>query len=249
MFIMKILQISDTHIYDDPSKKLGGVSTRDSLTAVLTTARKKYEFDLVIVTGDLSMDGSMGSYNWLKFQLDALETPYHVVPGNHDNLKNLRVTFGLKVEPYPDLVQFRHWKVLLLNTLKEGSVYGSLEKRQLGLLADYLKKGQDRNTAIFMHHPAIEVGSNWLDKINLKEGRDSFIELTAQYHVELVVAGHVHQESESILNGTSFLTTPSTCAQFKPLSYDFALDDTFPAFRLFDFTKKKSFSSFVIRVD
>ncbi|OUU74277.1 MAG: hypothetical protein CBC29_09120 [Methylococcaceae bacterium TMED69] len=249
MFDMKLLQISDTHIYNDPSKKLGGVCTRDSLSAVLTIARKEHEFDLVIVTGDLSMDGSINSYNWLKLQLDSLETPYHVLPGNHDNLINLKDIFGLKVEPYPDLVQFQHWNILLLNTLKKESVHGSLGKRQLALLADYLERGQDRKTAIFMHHPAIEVGSNWLDKINLKEGRDNFIELTEQYHVDLVVAGHVHQESESILNSTSFLTTPSTCAQFKPMSHDFALDDVAPAFRLFDFTKKKSFSSSVIRVD
>lgn len=245
---MKILQISDTHIYNDPFRKLGGVSTRDSLTAVLTTASREHKFDLVIVTGDLSMDGSIGSYSWLKLQLDTLETPYFVLPGNHDNLKNLRVTFGLKVEPYPDLIQFRYWQVILLNTLKEGSVYGSLEQRQLRLLADYLEKGQDRKTAIFMHHPAVDVGSDWLDKINLKEGKDNFIELAARYDVDLVVAGHVHQESESILNGTSFLTTPSTCAQFKPLSFDFALDGTFPAFRLFDFTKRNTFSSSVIRV-
>ena len=100
-----------------------------------------------------------------------------------------------------------------------------------------------------MHHPAVDVGSDWLDEINLKEGRDNFIELAARYDVDLVVAGHVHQESESILNGTSFLTTPSTCAQFKPLSYDFALDGTLPAFRLFDFTKRNSFSSSIIRVN
>ena len=73
-----------------------------------------------------------------------------------------------------------------------------------------------------MHHPAVEVGSDWLDKINLKEGRNNFMELTIDYRVELVVAGHVHQESKSILNETCFLTTPSTCAQFKPSSYDFA---------------------------
>ena len=51
---MKILQISDTHIYDDPSKKLGGVCTRDSLIAVLNTAKEKHQFDLIIVTGDFN---------------------------------------------------------------------------------------------------------------------------------------------------------------------------------------------------
>ena len=246
---MKILQISDTHIYDDPSKKLGGVCTRDSLIAVLNTAKEKHQFDLIFVTGDLSMDGSVGSYKWLKKQLDDLKKPYRVLPGNHDDLINLRSTFNLRKEPFPDLVQCQYWKLLLLNTLKDGAVYGSLRDYQLRLLAGYLEAGKTHKTAIFMHHPAVKVGSDWLDKINLKEGRNDFIELTIDYRVELVVAGHVHQESKSILNETCFLTTPSTCAQFKPLSYDFALDDSFPAFRLFDFTKKDSFYSSVIRVN
>lgn len=246
---MKILQISDTHIYDEPSKMLGGVCTRDSLVAVLNTARDKYQFDLVIVTGDLSMDGSVSSYRWLKEQLDDLQKPYRVLPGNHDDLPNLRATFGLKKEPYPDLIQCEYWKIVLLNTLKEGAVYGSLHEPQLRLLAGYLETEKARKTAIFMHHPAVKVGSSWLDKINLKEGRNEFIELTVEYRVELVVAGHVHQESKTILNETCFLTTPSTCAQFKPLSYDFALDNSFPAFRLFDFTERTSFYSSVIRVD
>ncbi len=246
---MKILQISDTHIYDDASKKLGGVCTRDSLMAVLTTARNEHQYDLVIVTGDLSMDGTVGSYKWLKKQLDNLKKPYRVLPGNHDDLINLRATFGLKKEPYPDLVQCQYWNILLLNTLKKGAVYGSLQEHQLRLLAGYLETGKTRKTAIFMHHPAVKIGSNWLDKINLKEGRKDFMELTSDYRVELVVSGHVHQESKSILNETCFLTTPSTCAQFKPSSYDFALDDSFPAFRLLDFTEKDSFCSSVIRVD
>ena len=119
---------------------------------------------------------------------------------------------------------------------------------QLRRLAGYLEAGKTIKLR-FLCHPAVKVGSDWLDKINLKEGRNDFIELTIDYRVELVVAGHVHQESKSILNETCFLTTPSTCAQFKPLSYDFALDDSFPAFRLFDFTKKDSFYSSVIRVN
>ena len=71
-----------------------GVCTRDSLIAVLNTA--KHQFDLIFVTGDLSMDGSVGSYKWLKKQLDDLKKPYRVLPGNHDNLINLQSTFNLR---------------------------------------------------------------------------------------------------------------------------------------------------------
>ena len=64
----------------------------DSLIAVLNTAKEKHQFDLIIVTGDLSMDGSIGS-KWLKKQLDDLKKPYRVIPGNHDDLINLQSKF------------------------------------------------------------------------------------------------------------------------------------------------------------
>ena len=245
---MKVLQISDTHIYEDPDKELGGIHTRDSLSAVMQAATHQYDFDLTVLTGDLSMDGSMASYQWLKMKLDSLKHPYYVLPGNHDNLMHLRTVFDLPTNPYPSLIKHQHWKILLLNTLNKGFVHGSLDDEELERLERYLLDDQTRKTAIFMHHPAVKVGCNWLDKINLKGGRDRFIKIVNRFNVEVVVAGHVHQESQWILNGTRFLTSPSTCAQFKPNSYDFALDTTYPAFRMFEFNERKPFNSFVIRV-
>ena len=66
----------------------------------------------------------------------------------------------------------------------DGAVYGSLRDYQLRLLAGYLEAGKTHKTAIFMHHPAV-IGVDWLDKINLKEGKNDFIELTIDYRVEL----------------------------------------------------------------
>ena len=245
---MKVLQISDTHIYEDPNKRLGGVHTRDSLTAVMQAATDHCDFDLTILTGDLSMDGSIASYQWLKIKLDSFKRPYYVLPGNHDNLRHMRGVFDLPVDPYPILITLRWWKILLLNTLNEGFVHGSLDDNELERLEKFLMKDEGKKTAIFMHHPAVKVGSDWLDKINLKNGRERFVEIVSRFDVEVVVAGHVHQETELRQKGTSFLTSPSTCAQFKPNSNDFALDTNYPAFRIFEFNEKNSFRSFVTRV-
>ena len=46
-----------------------------------------------------------------------------------------------------------------------------------------------------------------------------------------VISGHVHQESDELINGVRMMTTPSTCVQFAPGSQDFALDSKDPGYR------------------
>jgi Icc protein len=46
-----------------------------------------------------------------------------------------------------------------------------------------------------------------------------------------VLFGHVHQELDAMFDGLRMIATPSTCAQFKPLSDEFAADNTPPAWR------------------
>jgi 3',5'-cyclic-AMP phosphodiesterase len=41
----------------------------------------------------------------------------------------------------------------------------------------------------------------------------------------------VHQALDQLVDGVRVLATPSTCSQFRPLSHDFAVDDTPPAYR------------------
>ena len=47
----------------------------------------------------------------------------------------------------------------------------------------------------------------------------------------VLVSGHVHQESDAVVQGVRMLTTPSTCTQFAPVPHDFALDDKQPGYR------------------
>jgi len=42
----------------------------------------------------------------------------------------------------------------------------------------------------------------------------------------------VHQETQRHRDGIEWMSTPSTCVQFKPASPEFALDDRPPGYRL-----------------
>jgi 3',5'-cyclic-AMP phosphodiesterase len=59
---MKIVQITDTHILEDPHAMFEGCNTRNSFEAVLSYIRSLTDVDLIVGTGDMSMEGGGGSY-------------------------------------------------------------------------------------------------------------------------------------------------------------------------------------------
>ena len=82
-----------------------------------------------------------------------------------------------------------------------------------------------------LHHPPVKIGSAWLDTVGLDEPEEFFERIGASGKVRLAIFGHVHQEYDSEHHGVQIIGTPSTCAQFKPGSDDFAVDDRPPAYR------------------
>jgi 3',5'-cyclic-AMP phosphodiesterase len=78
---------SDLHIMAEPQGKLRGADVRDNASRVfahlgsLATASKP---DLLLLNGDISHDGSAGSYSYVTSRLDTIPLPYLVTPGNHD---------------------------------------------------------------------------------------------------------------------------------------------------------------------
>ena len=103
-----------------------------------------------------------------------------------------------------------------LDTLEVGSVSGSISADQLSWLAAELTADPGAPTAIFMHHPPVDIGCAWLDAIKLRNP-DPFVRLVqSSPQVRLVCTGHVHLEAERKLGDATILTSPSTCVQFDP---------------------------------
>ncbi len=56
---VRILQITDTHLFAEKHETLLGVNTWESYQAVLEAIRaQQYEYDLIVATGDLAQDQS-----------------------------------------------------------------------------------------------------------------------------------------------------------------------------------------------
>jgi Icc protein len=85
-----------------------------------------------------------------------------------------------------------------------------------------------------MHHQPLPMGSTWLDGVGLRDSAAFLRVIDAHPQVRGVVWGHVHQASDRMRNDVRYLSTPSTCSQFKPGSDFFALDHRPPGLRWLD---------------
>ena len=61
--VVKLLQITDPHLFKDTSKDLLGINTHESFSQVLKEIQlEPFEYDVVLATGDLVQDSSDEGY-------------------------------------------------------------------------------------------------------------------------------------------------------------------------------------------
>lgn len=223
---LRIIQISDTHLYADPLKALLGVPSQKSLEAVIQLLQKEAgPIDLILHSGDLSQDGSEASYIRLAEMLKIFNVPVYCVPGNHDNAKVMNVLYPRETISNHKHIVLKNWHMILLNSQKPGAVEGYLDSTQLQYLQHCLQAYPEHQAVIVFHHQPVPVGAQWLDNLGLTNA-DEFWETISHYpKVNTILFGHVHQEFERTVNGVYCCSPPATCFQFKRQQDTFGLED------------------------
>ena len=158
--------------------------------------------------------------------------PVVSLPGNHDDPQFLTRFLDGDNMSYCRAVTLGDWRILPLDSRVAGRVAGHLDEAQLGLLDDELARPAAPHLLVFLHHHVLSVGSRWLDRIGLDNSEALLDRIAASDRVRGVFCGHVHQAHETMRGDTLIATTPSSCAQFKPDSEDFAVDTRPPAYRV-----------------
>ena len=245
---MRIIQLTDCHICGDIASNFDGINTKATFDCVLDSVLKVRKADLIIGTGDISMDGSSQAYSWLQRRLNKANLPVILIPGNHDKPDEFSAQTGSKCFARYNSVVREPWCFHFLNTAKSGHHAGKILKADLMELSLKLQAQSKSFHAIFMHHPPVSVGSIWLDEIGLKNAADFWDHLRPVLNVKLIVCGHIHQELDIINNGVRVLASPSTCLQFKPLTDEYTSDSLEPGFRVIDFLSGGGIETEVIRV-
>lgn len=229
---VRVLQLTDTHLYADPEGSLLGQNTRRTLELVLEMATgTPGEFDLILLTGDLVHDESPEGYDYLQQRLAALDTPCYCLPGNHDEARMMsRVLHGCAINMTP-AVRCGAWNLVFMDSTIHGKNGGHLGIDQLELLNDALAQRPDDPALICLHHQPVPVGSAWIDTLALDNPEYFFRIVDRHPQVRGVLWGHVHQEYTRNRGGMLLMGSPSTCIQFRPGSSEFALDQVTPGFR------------------
>ncbi|MDF2867498.1 MAG: cpdA [Gammaproteobacteria bacterium] len=230
---INILQITDMHLFADIKRDLLGVVTYDSFRAVVKHATKtltKYSPQLIVLSGDLSQDDSEDAYSHLLNTISHFPQPIAWMPGNHDKPKLMEQVFAHSRLTHDKHFILGNWQIILLDTHWPNHVSGQLSAKQLHFLDNTLSNSK-QHALIFLHHHVLPLHTDWLDPLNLQNNQAFLAILDKHSWVRGVVCGHVHQDSSIERKGIPFISTPSTCIQFKPLSRDFALDSQMPGYR------------------
>ena len=190
---VRVLQITDTHLFAHPDRTLLGINTRDSFNAVLEAIMaENREVDFVLVTGDISQDYSAESYQYFAKRIALLGKKVFFLPGNHDDgplMYRLFAPLGVNTERH---IIAGSWQFVCLNSQVYGVPHGWIGHEQMEYLKNVCSEYQHLNTAVCVHHLPRLVGSAWLDTQTM-HNQDEFNRLLYTLpDLRLVLCGHVH---------------------------------------------------------
>ncbi len=239
----RLAQISDCHLSASPDKPYRGLSADAGLVAVIK-AVANWRADALMLTGDLSEDGSEASYQRLAALIEPLDIPVCALPGNHDVPELMQRYFPQG--PYDGAIvqQAGSWKLLLLNSARPGRIDGSIDADDLQRV-DQVLAGKSP-ALLALHHQPLPIGSPWIDKYMLDEPEDLLSGVAAHEQIKVVVWGHVHQAFDQQIGNARFMSAPSTAANSLPASEKFTLDPDGPACRWLKLFADGSFESGII---
>ena len=196
---MLLAQISDLHVRPVGERYKDAVdSNRMFADAVEHLNRLDPRPDLVLITGDLVDEGLAAEYASLRRLLAALELPYLLMPGNHDDRERLAVSFS--EHAYLPANGPKHYvidqfpvRIVALDTTVPGDHHGEVDAAGLAWLTTALEATRGAPTIVMMHHPPIACGIPYLDKYMCRRPERIAAVIGRFANVERVLCGHVHR--------------------------------------------------------
>lgn len=232
--VVRLVQLTDTHLCQQRGGTLLGMDTDHSLQAVIDQVRaERPTIDLLLGSGDLADGGAQEAYMRLRDYFDDLCVQNCWLPGNHDGLPEMEAAGASRLCRE---VRAANWQILLLDSQVPGEVGGNLGASELDFLDSALAAAQAQGlySLVCLHHQPVTIGCTWLDEQMVSDA-DAFFSVLDQYQqVRAVLWGHVHQEIDEQRGDVRLLASPSTCVQFAPGQERFKADDLPPGYRWLD---------------
>ncbi len=208
----RLLQVTDCHLVSEAGREVYGVDPYVALQCVLSAAlTARASPDCIVATGDLSEDGSEGSYRRLRALFLEVGLPVYVIPGNHDSTEVMRESLPGGPIEWVRRIDLPEWRLVLLDSTVAGEPYGYLASGELEYLAATLDEDPARPVVACLHHsPTRPCPSSTCHLRN----DDALVEVLDAYpNARVVLSGHSHLELERRARHATLLTTPASCAQ------------------------------------
>jgi 3',5'-cyclic AMP phosphodiesterase CpdA len=220
---LDFLHLSDLHLVA-PGQLVAGVDPMRQLRSVLARLeRLKAAPAFIVVSGDLTEDGSAGGYevvNEVLTELGGGDTPVLLALGNHDDRAMFRrVVLGEERAddqgPYCYSRLIDGLRVIVLDSTIPGEAGGALGAAQLAWLEGELQMPATRGNLIVLHHACRLAGPvHHYPQFIVREA--AALEALVARHRDRVVgvlAGHSHQANSAPFGGTLHATAPAVLVQ------------------------------------
>lgn len=211
---MLIAQMTDTHIGFDPKarpEELNRVRFKAVLDRITSSPNKP---DLLVLSGDLTDHGDRESFERTARLLRKVDCPVLPLVGNHDIREELLTAFpGTPFEG--DFVQYvvdmDGLRVICLDTFEVGRHGGAFCKARRSWLRRKLRQGAGAPCVIFMHHPPIVSGIDWMDPDPREDWIANFAAAVMGHEnaIRAIHCGHLHRPVTTQFNGIPLGVTPS----------------------------------------
>ncbi|MEW1959885.1 metallophosphoesterase [Kineococcus sp. NPDC059986] len=214
----RLLHLSDTHLLAGGALHNGLVDTTAALGHVLESLHGIGSLDAVVVSGDVSDDGTVASYTTARDLVGEFARTHGGVAvfamGNHDTREQFAQVLG-PVRSVHDVDGFR---VVVLDSSVPGRGYGFLDDEQLDWLRAELATPAPRGSAVVLHHSPVPAPTVLHEALKLQNPADLLAALAGS-DVRVVLSGHYHHPAaQTFPSGLTALVAPGVANRSDPFA-------------------------------
>jgi 3',5'-cyclic AMP phosphodiesterase CpdA len=223
---VSVAQLTDTHIVREGTTYFGIDTAQylaDAIDAVNALALPP---DYAVITGDIANFGSAAEYARFREIMTALQVPYFVIPGNHDDRDRMRAalpphTYGGSTDARVRYAvdEFAIRLVGLDENFLRPWPGALLDRDSAAWLERTLAARRDSPTIVAVHQPPFRTGLHYLD-VGGFLGRRRLRRIVDRHpQVSRVISGHIHCVRSAQWKGATAISAPSTAPQVLPLLF------------------------------
>ncbi|HEY6814557.1 MAG TPA: phosphodiesterase [Croceibacterium sp.] len=210
---MLIAQMTDIHIGFAPNEGIEELNYSRFEATLERLAEGPNRPDMLVLSGDITDNGDHESFAKTVALLADCPCPVWPMVGNHDTREGLLRAFP-QVRTDDGFVHYvlegEGLRIVLLDTLEPGRHGGAFCEARQAWLTARLDEAPDTPTLVFMHHPPVVSGIEWMDPDPDENWIGRFGQaVEGREQILAIHCGHLHRALATRFRGIPLNVTPS----------------------------------------